>query len=116
MKSHSIFFLGDTIVYPPPTLTEKNPSLGWGCKYLCCGHTCAVKQRAAKNNTWDPMGKFYSALLDAVKQRLLKSSCSIVTKMTMFTKAVDVFHKLFKAASSRLAFSMELQAAGAAQV
>ena len=41
------------------------------------------------------MGKFYSALLDAVKQRLLKSSCSKVTKMTKFTKAVDVFHKFF---------------------
>ena len=75
-----------------------------------------MKQRAAKNNTWGPMGKFYIALLDAVKQRLLKSSCSNVTKMTIFAKAVDVFHKFFKAASSRLAFYMVLQAAGAAQV
>ena len=42
------------------------------------------------------MGKFYSALLDAVKQRLLKSSCSTVTKMTMFAKAVDVFPEFLK--------------------
>ena len=62
------------------------------------------------------MEKFYSALLDAVKQRLLKSGCSNVTKMTMFAKAVDVFHIFFKAASSRLAFYIVLQAAGAAQV
>ena len=62
------------------------------------------------------MGKFYSTLLGAVKQRLLKSSCSNVTKMTMFAKAVDVFHKFFKAASLRPAFYMVLQAAGAAQV
>ena len=62
------------------------------------------------------MGKFSSALLDAVKQRLLKSSCSNVTKMTIFAKAVDVFHKFFKAATSRLAFYIVLQAAGAAQV
>ena len=76
------------------------------CQALCCGHTCAVKQRAAKINTWGTMGKFYSALLDAVKQRLLKSSCSKVFEMTMFAKAeaVDV------------AFYMVLQAAGAAQV
>ena len=70
---------------------------------LCCGHTCAVKQRAAKNNTWNPMGTFCSALLDAVKQQLLKSSCSNVTKMTMFANTVDVFHIFFKAVSSRLA-------------
>ena len=62
------------------------------------------------------MEKFYSALLDAAKQPLLKSSCSNVTKMTMFAKAVDVFHKFFEAASSRLEFYMVLQAAGAAQV
>ena len=62
------------------------------------------------------MEKIYSTLLDAVKQRLLKSSCSNVTKMTMFAKAVDVFHKIFKAANSRLAFYIVLQAAGAAQV
>ena len=54
--------------------------------------------------------------VDAVKQRLLKSTCSNVTKMTMFENVVDVFHKFFKAASSRLAFYMGLQAAGAAQV
>ena len=36
--------------------------------------------------------------------------------MTMFAKAVDVFHKFFKAANSRLAFYIVLQAAGAAQV
>ena len=34
----------------------------------------------------------------------------------MFAKAVDVFHKIFKAANSRLAFYIVLQAAGAAQV
>ena len=34
----------------------------------------------------------------------------------MFAKAVDVFHNFFKAANSRLAFYMVLQAAGAAQV
>ena len=62
------------------------------------------------------MGKLCSALLDAVKQRLLKSSCSSVTKMTMFAKAVDVFHNFFKAADSRLTFNMVLQAAGVAQV
>ena len=62
------------------------------------------------------MEKLYSALLDAVKQRLLKSSCSKIIKMTMFAKSVDVFHEFFKAASSRLAFYMVLQAAGAAQV
>ena len=57
------------------------------------------------------MGKLYSALLDAVKQRLLNSSCLNVTKMTIFANAVDVFHKLFKAASSRQAIYMVLQAA-----
>ena len=62
------------------------------------------------------MGKIYSALLDAVKQRLLKPTCSNVTKMTISAKAVDVFHKFFKAANSRLAFYMVLQAAGAAQM
>ena len=62
------------------------------------------------------MGKIYSAPLDAVKQWLLKSSCSSVTKMTMFAKAGDVFHKFCKAASSRLAVYMVLQAAGAVQV
>ena len=62
------------------------------------------------------MGKIYSALLDAVKQRLLKSSCSRVAKMTIFAKAVDVFHKFFKAASSRLTVYMVLQAAEAAQM
>ena len=62
------------------------------------------------------MGKYYSALLDAIKQRLLKSSCSNVIKMTVFAKAVDVFHKFFKVANSRLAFYIVLQAAGAAQV
>ena len=36
--------------------------------------------------------------------------------MTIYAKAVDVFHELFKAASSRLAFYMVLQAAGATQV
>ena len=50
----------------------KNSKKSRTCDALCCGHTCAVKQRAAKNNTWSPMGRFYSALLDAVKQRLLK--------------------------------------------
>ena len=59
------------------------------------------------------MEKFYSALLDAVKQRLLKSSCSKVAKVTKFAKAVDVFHNCFKAAGSRLAFNaadtLELQ-------
>ena len=54
--------------------------------------------------------------LDAAKQRLLKSSCSKVTKMTMFAKTADVFHVFVQAASSRLAFYIELQAAGAAQV
>ena len=34
----------------------------------------------------------------------------------MFAESVDVFHKFFKAASSRLAPYMVLQAAGAAQV
>ena len=51
----------------------------WFMKVICCGHTCAVKQRATKNNTWGPMGKVYIALLDAVKQQLLKSNCSNVT-------------------------------------
>ena len=46
----------------------------------------------------------------------LESGYSKVTKMTMFAKAVDVFHKIFKAAGSRLAFYNVLQAAGAAQV
>ena len=56
----------------------------------CCGHTCAVKQRAAKINACGPMGKFYSALLGAVKQRLVKPSCSNVIKVTMFPKGIDV--------------------------
>ena len=63
-----------------------------------------------------PMGEICNAKLDDVRQPVLKSSCSKVTKMTMFAKVVDVFHKFFKAASSRLAFYMVLQAAGAAQV
>ena len=77
----------------------------------CCGHTCAVRQRAAKIHTWKPMGKLYSVLLDAVKQRLLKF-CSNVTKMTRSVKAVDVFNKFFKAANSRPAFYIELQLSG----
>ena len=32
-----------------------------------------------------------------------------VTKMTMFAKAVDVFHNFFKAASSKLAFYTALE-------
>ena len=62
------------------------------------------------------MENFYSALLDATKEPLLQPSCSKATKVTMLAKAVNVFHKFFKGATSRLAFYIVLQVAGAAQV
>ena len=63
-----------------------------------------------------PNGKNLQRATRRCKAAAAKSSCSDVTKMTLFAKAVDVFHKFLKAASSRLAFYMVLQAAGAAQV
>ena len=41
---------------------------------------------------------------------------STITKMTMFTKIVDICNTLLKAVGSTLAFYIVLQAAGAAQV